>query len=114
MIVPGSRRPRSVNVAPAACSCGVNERSAPRSGPAAAGSGPNVRNSPMHTGAPVPLKTVSCAYRACVPRGSGTYIGLPGSSAMFLAAIRQSPAVLATWIVASADGLDASSVMPRR
>ena len=47
--------PRSVKCAPAAISCGVNDRSAPRSIPAAAGSAPNIRNSPTHTGAPVPL-----------------------------------------------------------
>ena len=82
---------------------------------AAAGSGPYVRNSPTHTSAPVSLYTVSCAYRAWVPRGSGMYIGFPGSSATFLAAgtACQSPAWLATWIVALADGLVASSVMPR-
>src|SRR6185437_8098146 len=116
MIVTGlTCLPRSVNVAPAASSCGVKDRSAPRFIPAAAGSGPNARNSPTHTGAPVPLYTVNWAYRAWVPRGNGTYIGLPGSSAMFLAAgtAFQSPAVLATWIVASADGLVASSVRPR-
>src|SRR3984885_3251693 len=43
------------------------------------------------------------------------YMGFPGSSATFLAAgtACQSPAWLATWIVALADGLVASSVMPR-
>ena len=42
-------------------------------------------------------------------------MGFPGSSATFLAAgtVCQSPAWLASWIVAPADGLLASSVMPR-
>src|ERR1017187_10179279 len=83
--------------------------------PAAAGSGPNVRNSPTQTSAPVSLQTVSCAYRAWVPLGSGTYIGFPGSSATLRAAgtACQAPGWLATWMVALADGLVVSSVMPR-
>src|SRR5580693_811349 len=42
-------------------------------------------------------------------------MGLPGSSATFLAAgtACQSPAWLATWMVALADGLEASRVRPR-
>src|ERR1035438_1371804 len=107
--------PRSVNFAPAASSCGVKDRSAPRSMPAAAGSRPNVPNSPTQTSASVSLQTVSCAYRAWVPLGSGMYIGFPGSSATLRAAGTgcQAPDWLATWMVALADGLVASSVMPR-
>src|SRR5438045_642538 len=37
-----------------------------------------MRNSPMHTGAPVPLLPLIWAYRACVPRGAWPYVGLPG------------------------------------
>src|SRR5450755_1702786 len=50
-----------------------------------------------------------------VPRGSGMYIGWPGSSAIFRAAgtVLQLPGWLATSIVASADGLALSSVRPR-
>src|SRR5580704_3279145 len=116
MIVTGvPATPLSLNVAPAASSCGVKDRSAPKSRPAAAGSGPYVRNSPTHTSAPVSLYTVISAYRAWVPRGSGMYIGLPGSSATLLAAgtVCQSPDVAAVLMVALADGLDESSVMPR-
>src|ERR1039458_8469269 len=83
--------------------------------PAAAGSRPNVRNSPTQTSAPVSLQTVSWAYRAWVPGGSGTYIGFPGSSATLRAAgtACQLPAWVATLMVALADGLVESSVMPR-
>src|ERR1022692_4398857 len=83
--------------------------------PAAAWSRPNVRNSPAQTSAPVSLQTVSCAYRAWVPLGSGMYIGFPGSSATWRAAGTgcQAPDWLATWMVALAEGLVASSVMPR-
>ncbi len=61
------------------------------------------------------LYTVSSAYRAWVPRGSGMYIGLPGSSATLLAAgtVCQLPEVAAVLMVALADGLDESRVMPR-
>ena len=50
-----------------------------------------------------------------MPRGSGTYIGFPGSSATLRAAgtACQLPAWVATLMVALADGLLASSVMPR-
>ncbi len=111
--VPGA--PRSVKWAPAASSCGVKDRSAPSAIRAAAGSGPNIRNSPTHTGAPVPLFTLICAYRACVPRGSRRYMGLPGSRATFwpVGSVVHCPEVVASWMVASADGLDASRVMPR-
>ena len=58
---------------------------------------------------------MSWAYRAWVPRGSGTYIGFPGSSATLRAAgtACQSPDWVAILMVALADGLLASSVMPR-
>ena len=87
----------------------------PKSMPAAAASGPNARNSPTHTSAPVSLYTVSSAYLARLPDGSGKYSGLPGSSAMSCSAgtCCQAPAVLASSIVAEADGLAASSVSPR-
>ena len=83
--------------------------------PAAAASGPNARNSPTHTSAPVSLYTVSSAYLARLPDGSGKYSGLPGSSAISCSAgtCCQAPAVLASSIVAEADGLAASSVSPR-
>ena len=50
-----------------------------------------------------------------MPAGSGKYIGLPGSSAMSFSAriCCQFPAVLASSMVADADGLAESSVMPR-
>src|ERR1700722_18864635 len=108
-------KPRSVKRAPAASSCGVNDRSAPSAICAAAGSGPNIRNSPMHTGAPVPLLTLIWAYRAWVPRGTWIYMGFPGSSAMFCAvgSVVHWPEAEASWMVAPADGLAASRVMPR-
>jgi len=62
----------------------------------------------------LPLNTVSCANRACVSRGSGMYIGLPGIQRD----IAWRPARAASrrpcsrpLIVASAEGLVASSVM---
>src|SRR5579863_6677944 len=108
-------KPRSVKWAPAASSCGVNDRSAPSAICAAAGSGPNMRNSPTHTGAPVPLFTLSWAYLAWVPGGTWMYMGLPGSSATFCAvgSVVHCPEFVASWMVASADGLAASRVMPR-
>src|ERR1700761_7420248 len=89
--LPGT--PLSVKTAPALSSCGVKERSDPSIMLAAAGSGPNSRNSPTQTGVAPLSHTSIWAYRPLRPGGvplpelapRGTYIGLPASRAMLRA-----------------------------
>src|SRR5215475_6394957 len=114
--------PLSVNTAPAATSCGVKDRSEPSIMPAAAGSGPKSRNSPMHTGVAPLSQTSIWAYRADTlgrlpfPElgPSGTYMGLPGSRAMLRAVeiACQSPCWVASEIWALAEELALSTVIP--